>query len=188
MSPKRGPLVTTSVWIEVTRPRRPSGVSSWISDDRKTAEKTSAAPAAARKTSASGNEKVASPNAVIASPQATTERTIARPVRRTRETQPENNAPRNAPAAGAAARRPNPAGPVRKTSSARTGKSAVGIPKIIASRSMTKLPRMARRSRTYRSPSRIAASPGRETAPSGGSGRIASRAASAATKLTTSTA
>ncbi len=63
-------------------------------------------------------------------------------------TQPDSNAPMNAPTAGAAAISPNPAAPVPKTSRARTGKSAVGIPKIIASRSITKLPRIARRWRT----------------------------------------
>ena len=82
----------------------------------------------------------------------------------------------------------SPPAPSWNTSSASTGKSEVGIPKIIALRSITKLPRMARRCRANRSPSAIAASPGRATPPSGGSGRIANRAVSVAMKLTTSTA
>ena len=144
MSPSRGPLVTTRMWIDVTRPRRLSGVSSWTRLERKTAEKTSAAPAIARHRSASGNDTVTSPKAVIASPQARTATRIARPVCRTDLTQPEKSAPRNAPAAGAAAISPNPAAPVWNTSSARTGKSDVGIPKTIALKSITNVPRMAR--------------------------------------------
>ena len=188
MSPSRGPLVTTRMWIDITRPRSWSGVSSWTSDDRKTAEKTSAAPAAARHRRASGNETVTSPNAVIANPQTATARRIARPVRWTLLTQPEKRAPTNAPAAGAAARKPSPAGPVWKVSRARTGKSDVGIPKIIALRSITNEPRIARRRRAKRRPSRIASSPGRVTAPSGGSGWIASSATNDAMNDTRSTA
>ena len=51
---------------------------------------------------------------------------------------------------------PEPAGPVSNTSSARTGKSDVGIPKIIALRSMTNVPGSRRRRRAKRRPSRIA--------------------------------
>ncbi len=127
----------------------------------------------ARHTSASGNDTVTRPNAVMARPQTRTAIRIARPVRWTDFTQPENSAPRNAPAAGAAASSPNPAAPVPKTSRARTGKSEVGIPKIIALRSMTKVPRIARRERAKRRPSRMASSPGRTTTPMGGSGWMA---------------
>ena len=147
MSPSRGPLVTTRMWIDMTRPRRLSGVSSWTRLERKIAEKRSAAPATARQRSASGNDTVTSPNAVIASPQASTASRIARPVRWTDFTQPEKIAATNAPAAGAAAISPSPAGPVPNTSRASTGKSEVGIPKIIALRSMTNEPRIARRCR-----------------------------------------
>ncbi len=188
MSPSRGPLVTTRMWIEVTRPRRLSGVSSWTRLERNTAEKTSAAPAIARQMSASGNDTVTRPKAVIASPQARTATRIARPVCWTDLTQPEKSAPRNAPAAGAAAISPNPAAPVWKTSSARTGKSDVGIPKTIALKSITNVPRMARLRRAKRSPSRMASSPGRVTTPIGGSGWMASRAMSDATNETRSTA
>lgn len=131
---------------------------------------------------------MSNPKAVIASPQPITARTIARPTRRTDETQPESSAPKNEPTAGAAASSPNPAGPILKTSSVRTGKSDVGIPKIIASRSMTRLPRIARRCRANRSPSAIAARPGRVTLPSGGSGRIANSAVRVAANVTASTA
>ena len=111
MSPSRGPLVTTRMWIDMTRPRRWSGVSSWTSVERNTAEKTSAAPARARHRSASGNDTVTSPKAVIASPQAGDgERGSPGRSARTDLTQPEKSAPRNAPAAGAAAISPNPAG------------------------------------------------------------------------------
>ena len=129
-----------------------------------------------------------SPKAVIARPQPITATTIASPIRRTDETQPDSNAPRNEPTAGAAARSPKPAGPVWKTSSARTGKSEVGIPKTIAFRSIRKLPRIARFCRAKRKPSAIAARPGRAASPSGGSGRIASNAVRVARKVTTSTA
>src|SRR5450759_3712609 len=67
-------------------------------------------------------------------------------------------------AAAPAASRPSPAGPTWKTSSAKTGKSAVGIPKTIALRSTTKVARMARRRRANRRPYAIAARLGR-TAP-----------------------
>jgi hypothetical protein len=172
MSPIRGPLVTARMCSAVTRPRSASGVASWTTVDRKTAESTSAAPAIARNMRARGKKKVDSPNAVIASPQMITARTTARPTRRTTDTQPDSSAPRNAPIAGAAARRPSPAGPTRNTSRARTGKSDVGIPKIMASRSMTKVASITRRSIANRNPSRIAARPGRVVPPSGGSGAI----------------
>ena len=188
MSPIRGPLVTTSPWIDMIRPRSASGVSSWTSVERNTAEKTSAVPARARQIQASGKANVSRPKAVIARPQPTTASTIARPIRRTDVTQPDSSAPRNEPTAGAAASSPNPAGPVLNTSSARTGKSEVGIPKIIALRSITKLPRIARRCRANRSPSAIAASPGRAASSSGGSGRMATRAVSEAANVATSTA
>ena len=106
-----------------------------------------AAPANARHASASGNDTVTSPNAVIARPQPSTASRIALPVRCTVRTQPEKIAATNAPAAGAAAISPRPAGPVPNTSSARTGKSDVGIPKIIALRSMTNEPSTALRCR-----------------------------------------
>ena len=81
MSPSRGPLVTTRMWIDVTRPR--SVVGRLELDDaceRNTAEKTSAAPATARKKSAQRErERSTSPNAVIARPQAATATRIARP-------------------------------------------------------------------------------------------------------------
>ena len=174
MSPSWGPLLTASTWMEVTRPRSASGVSSWTSDDRKTADSTSAPPAIARKTSARPNENVDRPNATIAAPQTMTAMTIARPVRRTDETQPDSSAAPNAPTAGAAASNPRPAGPVRKTSRARTGNSADGIPKIIASRSMTKVDRMTRRRAANRGPSTTAEMPGRAMSPMGGSGEMAS--------------
>ena len=84
---------------------------------------------------------------MIARPQATTAQRIARPIRRTDPTQPEKRAPRKAPAAGAAAISPKPAAPVSNTDSASTGKSDVGMPKIIALRSITNEPRIARRCR-----------------------------------------
>ena len=82
----------------------------------------------------------------------------------TRRTQPDRTAPRNAPTPGAAAIRPTPAGPTPKTSRASAGKSDVGIPKIIATRSIAKVDRMTRRRAANRRPSRIAVRPGRTTA------------------------
>ena len=172
----------------MTRPRRLSGVSSWTSVERKTAEKTSAAPATARQRSASGNDTVTRPKAVMASPQTATAARIARPVRSTdRDPAREQRAEESA---GRRGRRhqPEPGAPVWKTSRARTGKSDVGMPKIIALRSITNEPRIARRRRAKRRPSRIASRPGRVTAPIGGSGRIARRAANDATNETRSTA
>src|SRR5919198_5028078 len=104
--------------------------------DRNTADSTSAAPATARKTSAATNatveaENVASPKSVIAPPQIVTATMTDQPIRWMRETQPDRSAPSSAPNAGAALRTPNPVGPTWKTSSARTGKSDWGMPKII---------------------------------------------------------
>jgi hypothetical protein len=73
------------------------------------------------------------------------------------------------------------------TSRARTGNSDIGIPKIIALRSITNEPRIARRRRTNRRPSRTASRPGRVTSPRGGSGRIVSSAMNDAVKLNRST-
>src|SRR6185369_2574219 len=96
--------------------------------ERNTADRTSAAPAIARKTSASGNENVDRPNPTIAAPQIATAAITPAPIRRTADTQPESTAPRSAPTAGAAAIRPSPAGPTLNTSRARAGKSDVGMP------------------------------------------------------------
>ena len=83
---------------------------------------------------------------------------------------------------------PSPAGPTRKTSRARTGNSEVGIPKIIASRSMTNVARMTRRFIANLRPSRMAVSPGRITPPSGGSGASSHTATIEAPNVRTSTA
>ena len=88
-SPRRGPLVTTRMWIEATRPRSSSGVSSWTIAERSTALKTSAAPARARKKSASAKLQAERPKAVIARPQAATATITARPGWRIRPTQPD---------------------------------------------------------------------------------------------------
>ena len=130
----------------MTRPRRSSGVSSWTSVDRKTAEKTSAAPASARQTSASGNETVTRPNAVIARPQPSDrdEDRPAGPVDRRHPAREQRAEER--PGGRRGGQQSEPGRPrVPKTSRARTGKSDVGIPKIIALRSMTNEPRIARR-------------------------------------------
>src|SRR6266540_271952 len=55
-SPRRGPPVTTAMWIAASRPRSPSGTVSCRIALRNTAEMTSAAPATASRTSASGNQ------------------------------------------------------------------------------------------------------------------------------------
>ena len=123
MSPRRGPLVTTRMWIDITRPRSSSGVSSWTRVERKTAENTSAAPATARKKSASGNDTVTSPNAVIARPQAMTAQRIARPVRRTDRPSPRRaRRGRRRPRAPRPSAR-SPAGPVSNTSGRGPGRA-----------------------------------------------------------------
>ena len=154
--------------------------------DRRTAEKTSAAPATARKTSARGNEKVASPNKTIATPQMITATMMPRPTWRIRVATPEIAAPSTDPAAGAALSRPTPIGPAWKTSRARTGKRACGMPKIIALRSIANVDRMIRRPRTNRRPSAMAARPGRAPAVTGGIGRSAISAAMNTANVTTS--
>ena len=123
-------------------------MSSWTIVERKTADRTSAAPAIARQTRASGNENVARPNPTMARPHTLTAMTTARPGRRMPATQPDRSAPRKAPTPGAAAIRPRPIAPVPKTSRASAGKRTVGIPKTIAARSIANVERTSRRPRT----------------------------------------
>ena len=78
-SPRRGPPATTKMKIWDILPRRLSGVSSCVIVFRKIAEITSAAPASARKNSASARWAPTRPNAVMAAPHATTAQMTAVP-------------------------------------------------------------------------------------------------------------
>src|SRR3954449_9153498 len=71
MSPSRGPLVTTSEKTDDIRPRRWSGVTDWLIEDRQRALPLPAAPASARQPAAIHSEP-ARPASAIATPQATT--------------------------------------------------------------------------------------------------------------------
>ena len=96
--------------------------------------------------------------AAIAAPHTTTATITIRPSRRTRGSQPAVSAAMAAPAETAANIAPVPLAPAWKTLTARTGKSARGIPNVIAHRSMKNEPVSARLARTKRSPSPIEAS------------------------------
>src|SRR6266508_2530226 len=73
-SPRRGPPVTTRMWIPESRPRSESGTESWRIVLRKTAEITSAAPAKARNASASHRWSPTRPKAAIPAHPARRER------------------------------------------------------------------------------------------------------------------
>ena len=147
-SPIRGPPVTTRMWIELTRPRRASGVRSWTIELRSTALMTSAPDAMARNSRASGKLKVASPKPTMPRLQTATAIRTARPGRRTFDVQPLNMAATKAPRPTADAIRPTPAGPTRNTSRARGVNSDRGDPKTIALMSTTR--KVARTSRRLR--------------------------------------
>ena len=113
MSPSRGPLVTTRMWIDMTRPRR--RVRRLELDERRAEDRREDVRGAGERRgqkSASGNETVTSPKAVMARPQhgdgerGSPARSAGPP-----RPSPRSSAPRNAPAAGAAASSPKPAGP-----------------------------------------------------------------------------
>jgi hypothetical protein len=100
-SPSRGPPATTAICTPISRPRIESAAANWMIVLRNTADTTSAHPATASSTSATGSIRT-TPNPAIASPQARTARITARPGRRTRPTQPLVSAPSSAPTPGAA--------------------------------------------------------------------------------------
>ena len=100
-SPSRGPPATTAICTPMSRPRIPSGPANWTMVFRKTAERTSAHPATASSTKASGSQ-CATPNKAIDAPQTRTATITAIPCRRTRPTQPLVSAPSSAPTPGAA--------------------------------------------------------------------------------------
>ncbi|HEU5385790.1 MAG TPA: hypothetical protein VFV73_07800 [Streptosporangiaceae bacterium] len=102
-SPIRGPPVTTAIWSPASRPRSESGTASWMIVLRKTAEITSAHPAAASSSRAAGSQRTR-PNPVMAAPHAMTATITARPWRWIRLTHPVVSAPARAPAPGAAYR------------------------------------------------------------------------------------
>jgi len=85
----------------MSRPRILSGPANWMIVFRKTDDTTSAHPATARSTKASGSQ-CATPNKAIDTPQTSTATTTASPCRRTCPTQPLVSAPMSAPAPGAA--------------------------------------------------------------------------------------
>src|SRR5262249_20940185 len=98
-SPRRGPPVTTRMWMPGSRPRRSSGTESLSIDPRNTAETTPPPPATARNSSASHNAPVASPNPAMQTPQIPTAISVASPCRRTRPTHPAVKAPSTPPSA-----------------------------------------------------------------------------------------
>ena len=149
-SPSRGPVATIIAWNALIRPRRLSGIESWSIVPRKMALTMSPAPATASNRSPSQRTFPASPKLAIASPQMAIATITAIPCRRTLRTQPDKRDPISAPAAGAAYRRPSPPAPILNTLRARAGKTAVGIPKIIAMRSAEKMPTSRRFRATYR--------------------------------------
>ncbi len=111
MSPRRGPLVTTSEKTDDIRPRISSGVTVWLIVERQTALTLSAAPASASRAMAA-HRLVTSPVSAIATPQPSTAQTTTRPRRRARLSQPVVSAATVAPAETAANRAPVPAAPV----------------------------------------------------------------------------
>ena len=70
-SPRRGPPATTAICTPISRPRIPSGPANWMIVFRNTADSTSAQPATASSSSASGSQ-CATPNPAIDAPQTST--------------------------------------------------------------------------------------------------------------------
>ena len=175
MSPRRGPLVTTRVWIDVHPAAELVGRLELderrAEDGREDVGGTGHGEEDQRQRE---RERSTSPNAVIARPQTTTASRIARPVRRTELTQPENRAPRKAPAAGAAASSPKPAGPVPKTLEGQDREERGRHPEDHRVEVDDERAEDRPALRAKRRPSRIASSPGRTTTPIGGSGWMAS--------------
>ena len=68
-SPSRGPLVTTSVKTDDIRPRRWSGVTDWLIDERQTALTLSAAPASASSAAATHSEPATPASAIASAPR-----------------------------------------------------------------------------------------------------------------------
>jgi len=195
-SPSRGPPATTAVCTPISRPRIPSGPANWMIVLRNTAENTSAAPATASSSRASGSQR-ATPKAVIDAPQASTATTTERPCRLTRPTQPLVSAPSRAPAPGAAYSRPTVVAPPPKTVAASAGNSARGMPNTIAFMSIRYAPSIGWDVRTNRSPSSVDRHPGRAgpvadspgpgvTAAGAGCGDMVSAADTAIRKLSAS--
>ena len=169
------------------RPRRRSGVTSWLMAERQTALTLSAAPATASSAAAAHSDP-ASPASAIAAPQTATAQITIRPSRRAWASQPVVSAATVAPAETAAYSRPVPSAPASYTLTASTANRARGMPNVIATRSIANEPRSAWLRRTNRRPSAIERRTGGRSAPSprpvGGCGDIAAAAATIARQLT----
>ena len=140
--------MTTSPKTAVMRPRIASGVTSWAIVVRHTALMLSAAPA--RASSIAARKRLgAAPAAAIAAPQISTIAIVIRPIQRACANQPlveggDRRAERDRGVEQAGT------GRARVEDAAARGptKSARGMPKVIAKRSMTKLPSSALLERT----------------------------------------
>src|SRR5581483_3875944 len=146
---------------------------------RHTALTLSAKPASASRAIA-GPIARTRPAAAIAAPQTMTAPITIRPSRWAWLIHPELSTARVAPAATAAYRAPVPEAPAWYTVSESTANRARGIPNVIATRSIAKLPARARFERTNRSPSAIEAIIGGCSAWTDGWGAIATAAANIA--------
>ena len=150
-SPSRGPPVTTRMKIVDSRPRRRSGVASWAIVERKIALITSAAPQG----EAHERERQVVPDQAEGGDRGPPRRhgpDHATPRRWTRRTHPADTAPSKAPTEGAANSRPTISGPRSNWVNASTGNSAAGMPKIMATRSITNVDATRRFGFTKREP------------------------------------
>src|SRR3954462_11353334 len=110
MSPRRGPLVTTSEKTDDIRPRSASGVTIWLITERHTALTLSAAPATASSTQA-GHRLGIAPARAIAPPHTITAPMTISPSRRAWSIQRVVSAAMVAPADTDANIRPVPLAP-----------------------------------------------------------------------------
>src|SRR3954469_25285006 len=110
MSPRRGPLVTTSEKTDDMRPRSASGVTVWLITERHTALTLSAAPATAS-IAAAGQMLGITPASAIAAPHTITAPITISPSRRTCSSQRVVSAATVAPADTDANSSPGPDAP-----------------------------------------------------------------------------
>ena len=172
--PSAGVPATCASSIPDRRPRIESGVD--LEQDRRAQDRADevGGAARARASRARAGLLVANPKAAIATPHPAAATQTPSPCRRTRVIQPEKSDATSAPADGAAYSSPTVEAPP-PSASPNAGKSALGIPKIIATVSTVKIPSSAGSRTTSRNPSRIERRLGDSPRPRSSAGAAAAR-------------
>src|ERR1035437_6366705 len=134
-----------------TRPRFSSGVSNCTNVCRTTTLTLSTAPHNASIANENQNH-LERPNAIVATPNATTPQSSARPAFSIGGRCARNSAHTTAPMGNAAYKIPKPAGPAWRMSSAYTGSNMVAPPRNTANMSSVMMPRIIRVEKTNLNP------------------------------------